>query len=722
MKNFRFFGQVKTLKWKAVPLVIFVTAGLIVSSSSIGKAQFVVFNNGAEVTVSQGCIVNILTGDLNNDDGTIDNLGRITVEGDLTNSDLLTGGGGSTGTFNVSGDWENNAVFIADQSIVNLNGANQLVTGTFSSDFYNLNLLGTGIKTLDIDASVSGVMQLNDRELATDNNFIQILNPATTAVTENGGFVSSTGNGRMSWAMNSTDSYIFPLGSSIGTPRIRPLAIAPASATPNTFAARLANNSATTDGFDLTDLAPELCNINDLFYNQIDHISGTDAADVTQYFVLADDGDWGLGAHWQGLPQWEDMTGETLGTAGGYNTLTNAGWTDFGNPAFALANALPEVSLDAVAPLCEIAAPVTLSATPAGGTFSGPGVSAGMFDAAAAGGGTHTVVYSYTNGFGCSNSASIDIEVGDEPVVTITSSNNGALELCDGETMDLTASPGFVDYVWNTSEPGETITVSTSGQYSVTVEDANGCVGTSTIANVTIQPNPTPVATANGPLVFCEGENVVLSTATNQGAYLWDGTNGINPTTVVWDSGDYFVTVTNAFGCVGVSNTVTVDVTPMDEAFITANGNELTVNPPGTDYQWFLNGDPIPGTVDIDYNAIQSGNYHVEYIGPNGCPTSTYTLEFTLQTGVEEHSIFDVLDVYPNPGKGQFTIRGILPTNEDVSIELTNMLGQALQPAVIINSTNNFNQSMDISQYANGVYFIRIKAADSSVTVRYIKS
>ncbi|MFT4982591.1 MAG: hypothetical protein ACI9UR_002466 [Bacteroidia bacterium] len=686
------------------------------------QAQFVVFNNGADVTVSQGCIVSISTGDLNNDDGTMDNLGRITVDGDLTNSDLLTGGGGATGTFNVTGDWENNAVFIADQSIVNLTGANQLVTGTFLSGFYNLNLLGSGVKTLDIDASVLGILQLNDREFATENNTLQVLNTSSTAVTEVGGFVSSTGNGRMSWAMNSTDTYVYPLGSSVGTTRIRPVAITPVSASPNTFAARLANNSATVDGFSLTDIAPELCTANDLFYNQIDHLSGTDAADVTQYFVVADDGDWGLGAHWQGLPQWEDMTAETAGVIGGYNTITNAGWTNFSEPAFTLANALPDVSMDAVSPLCEIASPVALSATPAGGTFSGLGVSGGIFDAVAAGGGTHTVTYSYTNGFGCSNSASIDIEVGDEPVVTITSSNNGALELCNGETMDLTATAGFVDYEWNTTETDETITVSGSGQYSVTVEDANGCVGTSIIANVTVQPNPTPVANANGPLVFCEGESVVLSTGNNQGTYLWDGTNGMNPTTVASESGDYFVTVTNAFGCVGVSNALTVEVTPLDEAFIIDNGNDLTADPPGTGYQWFINGDPIPGATNIDYPAIQSGNYHVEYIGPNGCPTSTYVLEFTLQTGVEEYSIFDALDLYPNPGKGQFTVRGILPSTEDVTIELTNMFGQALQPAVTINSTNNFTQSVDISGYANGVYFIRIQAADSYVTVRYIKS
>jgi hypothetical protein len=48
---------------------------------------------------------------------------------------------------------------------------------------------------------------------------------------------------------------------------------------------------------------------------------------------------------------------------------------------------------------------------PAGGTFSGPGVSGGNFDPAAAGLGSHTIVYMYTDSNGCSNSDSADIFV-----------------------------------------------------------------------------------------------------------------------------------------------------------------------------------------------------------------------------------------------------------------------------------------------------------------------
>ncbi len=53
----------------------------------------------------------------------------------------------------------------------------------------------------------------------------------------------------------------------------------------------------------------------------------------------------------------------------------------------------------------------TLTATPAGGTFSGPGVSGGMFNAATAGVGAHAVSYAYTSPAGCSDTASITYNV-----------------------------------------------------------------------------------------------------------------------------------------------------------------------------------------------------------------------------------------------------------------------------------------------------------------------
>ncbi|MEL6637142.1 MAG: hypothetical protein AAFR05_10365, partial [Bacteroidota bacterium] len=61
---------------------------------------------------------------------------------------------------------------------------------------------------------------------------------------------------------------------------------------------------------------------------------------------------------------------------------------------------------------------------PTGGTYSGPGVSTGgvnlLFDPAAAGVGVHTVVYTFTDMNGCTNTDSEDITVFDLPTVSFT--------------------------------------------------------------------------------------------------------------------------------------------------------------------------------------------------------------------------------------------------------------------------------------------------------------
>ncbi|MEM9834234.1 MAG: T9SS type A sorting domain-containing protein [Bacteroidota bacterium] len=83
-------------------------------------------------------------------------------------------------------------------------------------------------------------------------------------------------------------------------------------------------------------------------------------------------------------------------------------------------NALPTVTFTAVDPQCIDNAVVDLSGlvSPAGGTFSGNGITDSSFDPAEAGVGTHTITYSYTDGNSCENTATVDIVVNDLPEVT----------------------------------------------------------------------------------------------------------------------------------------------------------------------------------------------------------------------------------------------------------------------------------------------------------------
>ena len=133
-------------------------------------------------------------------------------------------------------------------------------------------------------------------------------------------------------------------------------------------------------------------------------------------------------------------------------------------------NPLPAITIDPVSPACFDAAAIQLNALPAGGTYSGTGVTAGgLFTPSAAGTGTHTITYTYTNGNGCTGSGTIDIEVKPVPAApTVTAVNNG------NGTATLTASNFSGTLLWNTTETTTAITVSVPGTYSVT-QTVNGC-------------------------------------------------------------------------------------------------------------------------------------------------------------------------------------------------------------------------------------------------------
>lgn len=77
-----------------------------------------------------------------------------------------------------------------------------------------------------------------------------------------------------------------------------------------------------------------------------------------------------------------------------------------------IVNAVPVVTFDAIAPICDTTAQFAITeVTPAGGTFSGNGISApNLFSASVAGIGTHSIVYSVTQN-GCTGSATQSIVV-----------------------------------------------------------------------------------------------------------------------------------------------------------------------------------------------------------------------------------------------------------------------------------------------------------------------
>ncbi len=136
-----------------------------------------------------------------------------------------------------------------------------------------------------------------------------------------------------------------------------------------------------------------------------------------------------------------------------------------------------------------------------------------------------------------------------------------------------------------------------------------------------------PVITASGPLTFCVGGSVTL-TSSNGNNYLWSS-GAITQSITVSQSGTYSVTVTSVYGCSATSAVVTVVVNSLPAEFsLTSIAGQCTTGTPlsiglpgsqiGVNYQLKLNGtinigSPIPGTgLAISFgNQTTAGTYTV---------------------------------------------------------------------------------------------------------------
>jgi large repetitive protein len=206
-------------------------------------------------------------------------------------------------------------------------------------------------------------------------------------------------------------------------------------------------------------------------------------------------------------------------------TVTNAeGCSETGTINITV-NPLPDATITAAGPFCRNDAVVTLLAATAGGTWSGPGItdaSAGTFDPATAGAGTHTINYTVTSGDGCTASDEIQILVNELPDVNIAAAGPFCL---DAVAVNLSAAtPGGT---WSgpgiTDAANGTFSASTAGigthiiEYTVT--NAEGCTDTGQL-EIIVNELPDASITAVGP--FCLNDAAVTLTAATAGG-IWSG-------------------------------------------------------------------------------------------------------------------------------------------------------------------------------------------------------
>lgn len=267
-----------------------------------------------------------------------------------------------------------------------------------------------------------------------------------------------------------------------------------------------------------------------------------------------------------------------------------------------------------------------------------------------------------------------------------------------------------------------------SGAYTLVVTDANGCTFSPAAIEIT-----EPDAIALDQLVVenpsCNGDtdgSIDFEVVGGVPTYSFDWEDEISDDNSAEDlmPGTYSVTITDVNNCV-FSSSFEITETPV----LQASGGSTADSGSGDGVAWV---DVIGGTppytlnwVDADMQTTDTvsnliaGTYVVLITDANNC-TLTATVEVDMMSNVDGITALESLDIFPNPTADLVQIQWVLEQSEMVEVSLWNSLGQRVE---VFSSLEGRQQhlELDLSDYANGVYWLRMEVDGNWLSRKVVK-
>ena len=238
--------------------------------------------------------------------------------------------------------------------------------------------------------------------------------------------------------------------------------------------------------------------------------------------------------------------------------------------------------------------------------------------------GIYTVTVTNTdNCVASSTGTPITVNPVPNPIITPLS----ATTFCEGDSVLLSSSLDSL-FFWNTNSTDSILVVNTSGDYTITLTNLFNCSATSDTLTVVVNPNPIATIVASGPLSFCNGNQVQLTSTI--GIPSWS-TGSADTTITVIQSEMIQLFVVNEFGC---TDTDSLGITVFEVPIVTAAADTSVCISNGP---FALNATPDLGTwtgVNISNNTFTpatEGTFGFQYsfTDGNGC-TSVDSTYFTI--------------------------------------------------------------------------------------------
>ena len=213
-------------------------------------------------------------------------------------------------------------------------------------------------------------------------------------------------------------------------------------------------------------------------------------------------------------------------------------------------------------------------------------------------------------------------------VINTNISSTGT-SLCNGPLV-LSAPSGFSSYQWNGPSSNNLLTVNTPGPYYVNSTTSAGLTCTSD--TVVIYSGTIPISLSTPDSVFiCQGDIVTIDGPTGFAQYNWS-TGATTPSITATTVGNYSLSVIDANGCPGASNTTSISISPTTITATTTglslcNGSvTLDAGSGFASYQWYNNGISMFLETNQTLLVSTAGNYYVAVTYPTGCSATSNTL------------------------------------------------------------------------------------------------
>lgn len=251
--------------------------------------------------------------------------------------------------------------------------------------------------------------------------------------------------------------------------------------------------------------------------------------------------------------------------------------------------------------------------------------------------GSYSVVTLSDSGCASLPSDAVVIDTRPVPVAPIITANK--TEFCAGQFATLTVT-NPVDgntYIWSPAGSGITLDAFGPGLHSVRVDSANGCSNFSNIIDLTVNPLPEPIITAeNGKLKVCNGDSIRLSSNFTTGN-VWS-TNATTQSIVIRSGNQNItLTVTDDKGCTNTAGPVETQVFDLpsvnlqfDSALVIRQDMNLVAIPSTqvNHYSWFAGNTFIDSTTVGIFNIKPqiTAHYYVVIRDGNGCKATDSVL------------------------------------------------------------------------------------------------